>query len=270
MVDMFKAIPNSKVFNEKIEVKPFANQFVDVIIPFYGNYEGLARLVYSLIYKTNLVNFRVCLVDDCSPNVTFHETGFEAFPNIKVVRNSSRQGFGASLEIGMNTLARERRVFPWVVFMHSDVVIKEKNWLLYLGQSMLNLKNKGVKMVSATTNNPTANNPYLMSDKPQVREDVILEDGYLPLYCALCHRDLFSHIHGSVKHYPYMGFEDRELADRMRHYGYKQAICGKSWVQHEGAATLKYVRVKEPEVIKIIEENKNLWKEDVKNLKGKS
>jgi len=28
--------------------------------------------------------------------------------------------------------------------------------------------------------------------------------------------------------------------------------------------------VKEPEVIKIIGENKNLWKEDVKNLKGKS
>jgi hypothetical protein len=66
-----------------------------------------------------------------------------------------------------------------------------------------------------------------------------------------------------------MGYEDRELADRMRHYGFKQGVSGKSWVRHLGAATLNYLKNKEPETIQVIEQNKNLWKEDTKNLNQK-
>ena len=69
-----------------------------------------------------------------------------------------------------------------------------------------------------------------------------------------------------VKHYPYMGYEDRELADRMRKYGYKQAICGKSWVYHKGGATLEYLKIHEAGVLSVIESNKKLWQEDIKKL----
>jgi GT2 family glycosyltransferase len=208
------------------------------------------------------------VVDDCSPNTVFQELAFDGFPNVKVVRNPSRLGFGASLEVGVKALEQERKVFPWVVFMHSDVIIEDTNWLLFLGQSMLNLKDRGVKMVSATTNNPSTNNSFLESKSPQQREDIVLENGYLPLYCSMCHRELFKRI-GHVKHYPYMGYEDREYADRMRHFGFKQGISGKSWVKHEGAVTLKYLQANEAEVLPIIEQNKNKWKEDIKNLSHK-
>jgi GT2 family glycosyltransferase len=266
MADMFSPTANSKSFRMKTEMKPFGNQLVDIIVPFYGQYDSVSKLMESLIYHTSIVNFRVCVIDDCSPNVIFHEAAFEVFPNVKVVRNTSRLGFGASLEVGIKTLEKEKKIFPWLVFMHSDVVIEDPNWLLFLGQTMLNLKDKGVKMVSATTNNTTTNNPYLEAKSPEKREDIVLENGYLPLYCSLCHRELFNKIKGYVKHYPYMGYEDRELANRMRHYGFKQGISGKSWVRHNGASTLK---AQDPGIIKIIENNKNLWNEDVKNLNPK-
>ena len=262
MADMFKATPTSKSFRLKMEMKPFGNQLVDIIVPFYGQYNKVVNLMQGLLYNTSVVNFRVCLVDDCSPNKVFSEAAFESAPNVKVVRNSSCMGFGASLEIGMRSLEKES-VFPWVVFMHSDVVVEDPNWLLFLGQSMLNLKGMGVKMVSAKTDNPVSNNPYLL--KNDDKNDIILESGYLPLYCALCHRDLLSRV-GVIKHYPYMGYEDREFGERMRHYGFKQGISGKSWVKHEGGATLKHLEDCEPEKIAVIKKNKNLFNEDLKNL----
>ena len=92
MADMFKPTANSKSFRMKTEMKPFGNQLVDIIVPFYGQYDSVSKLMESLIYHTSIVNFRVCVVDDCSPNVIFHEAAFEAFPNVKVVRNTSRLG----------------------------------------------------------------------------------------------------------------------------------------------------------------------------------
>ena len=256
-----------RTYQMKVVRRPFADQLVDIIIPFYGQYEQVAKSMKSLIYNTNVVNFRVCIVDDCSPNKTFQEVAFDGFPKVRTVRNTSRLGFGASLEVGMKAMeSNVSKVFPWVVFMHSDVIIEDPNWLLSLGQTMLNLKDRGVKMVSATTNNPTTNNRYLEAVSLEQRDDAILENGHLPLYCSLCHRELFNHIKGFIKPYPYMGYEDRELSDRMRHYGFKQGVSGKSWVKHIGAVTLNYLKESEPEVVKIIEQNKNIWKEDVKNL----
>jgi len=53
----------------------------------------------------------------------------------------------------------------------------------------------------------------------------------------LAHRELFNKV-GSLKECPYAGTEAEEFAVRMRLMGYKQAVCGTSWVNHSGGATL--------------------------------
>lgn len=269
---MFPPVKGSKFFKSKWEIPPFGNQYVDIIIPYYEQYEKVFRAVQSIIYNTKGF-FRICVVDDCSPNTVFLETAFQSFPNVKTVRNHQRLGFGASLKVGADALSVEKRNppnqqmvggFPWLVFLHSDCEIMESNWLLYLGQTMLDLKRQGIKMVSAMTDNPTVDNSKLYADSMYFpREDVILaEDDFLPLYCAMCHRDLFKNINGFVKPYPYAGYEDIELSQRMRRYGYKQAVCGTSWIHHEGKSTIK--NIKSQEIIEVMKNNKTLCEEDLK------
>jgi len=262
--------PGSKVLKSDFikQGKLFSDQYVDIIIPFHGQYEKVASLVSSLIYLTRSNHFRICLVDDCSPNSNFVFDGFEDVPNLKSVQTEEQLGFGGALEYGMKAMENEPNVFPWVVFLHSDCLIEDANWLLAMGQTMQKLKAEGVKMVGSRTNNPTVEDVELKNKLYAERhaeptEDVVLEEGYLPLYCALCHRHLFHYIKGFIKHYPYAGYENRELADRMRSYGYKQAVCGSSWVHHEGDATLQYLRRTNPHAKKIMEGNKNLYMRDI-------
>lgn len=269
MTDMFPA-DKGITFQYRINLAKFAEQFVDIIIPFHGQYDKVATLIHSLLYHTRSNRFRICLVDDASPNSTFIAGSFSKIPNLKEVRNESQLGFGASLEAGVRAMETEKP-FPWLVFMHSDCVIRDSNWLLHLGQSMLELKGQGVKMISAMSNNPTSELPALQSDEPLVIENeqdenyILAPTEYLPLYCVLCHKDLFKHIGGFVKHYPFAGYEDRELAARMQCHGFKQAVCRKSWIYHEGGATKKAVQRKNPAARDYLKSNRKLYLEDLQN-----
>jgi GT2 family glycosyltransferase len=58
------------------------------------------------------------------------------------------------------------------------------------------------------------------------------------MYCVIANRELFNRI-GFLKEFPYAGTEAEEFAYRMRSKGFKQGVCGSSWVHHIGGATLK-------------------------------
>ena len=125
----------------------------------------------------------------------------------------------------------------WIVIMHSDVFPEDISWLSNMGKSMQNLYDQNVKMISPLTNNPMVDNENFVGLRGDQKEDYILEDGYLPMYCSLMHRELFKRV-GLFKEYPYAGVEVEEFAQRMKLNGYKQAVCGNSWVNHIGRATL--------------------------------
>ena len=138
--------------------------------------------------------------------------------------------------------------------MHSDVSFYGRNWLLNLGTCLETMKSSGVKMVSPVTNNPVEKFEFMRAKKGQVLSDKIINDEkfFLPLYCSLCHRDLFNHV-GLIKEMPYASYEAQDYAKRMREKDFKQAVCGNSWVKHEGSSTLKALGTK---AIKILRNNK--------------
>lgn len=184
-------------------------------------------------------------------------------PQLTLYRTPERLGFGGALAYGF-----ERCEEPWVVFMHSDCIIEDHNWLIEMGQSLLRLKDKNVRMVSAKSNNP-GEEAYagLKSKRGDYDKDIVLEEGSLPLYCAMCHRDMFKHIGGFIKPYPFGWYEDEELAYRMRKYGFKQAVCGRSWVYHEGGATVGQLWKDHPETQRIMSEgNRERCLLDMKRL----
>lgn len=282
-----KASPSSRFENEKIEMqgpvrinaRPVNNvgtifdSPVDIIVPYHGQYDKVSKLLESIFRFTRSNYYRLTVVDDASPNEAFVQLmSSNAQKNaelskrsnvFKALRSTEQKGFAGAIKAGW-----ERTKLPYVCFVNSDCVIKDIHWLRHMGETLLNLKSEGVRMVSARTNNPVNGSKRQLGNKDEAVEDVILEQGdHLSMYCFMCHRDLFNHCGGFIKEYPYGWYEDEEFSYRMHKYGFKQAVSGKSWVYHEGECTVKAVQRNNPTVQGIMEKENHLrCVEDIQKL----
>ncbi len=213
---------------------PFKMSPVDIIIPFHGEYDKVSRLMESIFNTVRTNRYQIILVDDASRNKTFISS-FKKVPGVKAIQHKTQKGFGACVNAA---LADTRRPQPHVLVVQSDVVVQGTSWLFNLGNSLLQLRDKGVKMVSPMTDNPMDGHPLLKSLNHDFKADAVLTEGFLPMHCVMCHRELFKRV-GGLKEYGYAGGEAAEFAARMGKHGYKQGVCGNSWVHHEGRGTLR-------------------------------
>lgn len=240
----------------------FSRSKVDIIIPFHGQYEKVRKLVASIIVGVKSNPYQITLVDDCSPNKNFGLDLNTLDPIVSVIRNEKQLGFGGSINAGINHTKQ-----PWILFLNSDCVVEQNNWMLEMGRSLINLKEKGVRVVTSRNNLSYDGCPDIIKgNKEDNVKDYILEEGFIPLFSFMCHRDLFKHIGGFIKEYPYGLYVDEEFAYRLNHYGYKQAICGKSWIYHEGGATFNYLINKFPNIKNDLNENRNRCINDLNKL----
>ncbi len=263
---------NTKVSRPLAPV-PFSKSRVDIIIPFHGQYEKVSSLVQSIIVCVKSNPYQITLIDDHSENEMFHKEVADQFKKttpegfrsqVVCIRNEKQLGFGASLRVGY-----ENTNLPWLLFMHSDCLVEDPNFIIEMGQSLIDWKNQDipVKMVSARSNNPCDLSRAKAKNYEKDSKNIVLdENDTLPLFCAMCHRDLFQNIGGFIKSYPYAWYEDEELSFRMKKYGYKQGVSTKAWVYHEGGSTIKYLWSKNKESKKIMENNRELCLADIKKL----
>lgn len=232
---------------------------VDVIIPFHGQYDKVRRLLESIFRNTYSNPYQICLVDDHSPNEQFIQD-LSTLKTLKCLRCDTQKGFGGAVRSGL-----ENTQCPWVVVIQSDCVVEDLNWLASMGHALLNLKDKGVRMVAPKTNNPLGGDERQQGTlEPEKVDPIILDDTHLSMYCFMCHRDLFKHVGGPIKPYPFCGYEDEEFAFRMRKHGYKQAIAGNSYVYHEGECTITEVCRRDPNNLNIVKANRELALSDIR------
>jgi GT2 family glycosyltransferase len=251
-------VTKDKVFiNKNIQKSMFRMAPVEIIIPFHNEHSKVSRLIESIYLTVRSNQFLVTLVDDCSDNKDYIKLiEKRKLPGMRCFQLDEHKGFGASINFALSKPFKSRRLpngIPWVCIMHSDVKV-EGNWLFSLGQSIYTLNQSGVQMISPRTNNPTVDVDNMKCERGEVIDDFILEEGYLPLYCALMDRGLFKKV-GLFKEYSYAGCETEDFAIRMRKMGFRQAVCGSSWVYHEGGATLKNFE-KNKKVQGILKENR--------------
>lgn len=264
---------NKQEVARPIERMKFSSR-VDIVIPFHGQYERVTRLVESVFRSTFSNVYQVILVDDGSANSTFI-SDLTKVPNLDCVRLEEQKGFGGAILAGFKrseemNLARREKNQPehaYVTFVQSDCLVEDVNWLRAMGETMLNLKSSGVKMVGARTNNPMTGDERQKGEKMDDIEDFVLDESSLAMHCFMVHRDLFRHIGGFIKEYPYGCYEDEEFAYRLKAYGFKQAISGRSWVRHAGGATLKSVYRDIPTSRRSLEENRLRAIKDVLSIK---
>lgn len=237
---------------QPIGMNTFARSNTDIIMPFHGETQKVVRLIESIIWSCRSNPYLITVVDDGSNSKEFQRL-LQKVPQTRYVANDGHLGFGSAISKGLSVTRQ-----PWVMFMQSDCVVKDVNWMVNMGQCIQKLKVEGVKMVSARTNNPTCGDPRVMLESASLMkaddEDIVLEDTYLPFVCTICHRELFRHT-GPLPKYPFAGGEAEEFAARMRSKGFKQAICGSAWVYHEGGCTIKELARRRPDVEHIVQGN---------------
>lgn len=245
---------------------------MDILIPFHSQYEKVMGLIKSILLSVKSNPYQITLIDDCSENKAFGEEiknqflkntpeGFK--PQVQYIRSEKQLGFAGALKLGFESTS-----LPWVMFLHSDCVVECPNFMIQMGQSLLNWKRQGipVKMVSARSNNPGDCLSAKSETSTPFEKDIILKDQTLPLFCSLCNRDLFSYIGGFLKTYPYGWYEDEELSMRMKKYGLLQGISANAWIRHQGGATIKYVWETNPKAKEVMENNHSLCVSDIKRL----
>jgi len=253
-----------------VNFAPFSRSPVDIIVPFHAQYERVSELIRSIILSVKSNPYQITLVDDCSENTNFGEEVKREFlkgtpegfkPQLQYIRNEKQLGFGGSLRVGFEATEQ-----PWVLFMHSDCVVEDPNFMINMGHSLLRWKSEGkpVKMVSARSDNPGECEALKAGRLDKGDEDIILENETLPLFCAMCNRELFRHIGGFIKEYPYAWYEDEELAHRMRARGLLQGVSTKAWVRHRGGLTVNYLWELRPETRAVMEGNRQRCIEDIR------
>jgi len=255
-------------------LRPFSASRVDIIIPFHSQYEKVSRLVQSILVSVRSNPYQITLVDDCSENKIFGEELKREFakntpegyrPQVQYIRSEQQLGFAGALKLGYEATDN-----PWVLFMHSDCVVEDPNFMIDMGQSLLRWKSEGtpVKMVSARSNNPGDLEAAKADRNDKGEKDIVLGEETLPLFCAMCNRELFRHIGGFLKTYPYAWYEDEELAHRMRGRGLLQGISTKAWVRHHGGATVKYLWETRPDTKSVMEANRDLCVADIRRIRA--
>lgn len=238
------------------------NKGFDLLIPFHGQYKLVRDLIGSICLFTRDVPYKITIVDDGSDNKDFFYSLAQA-PNLDGVRHEKQRGFGAAVNSGIKLTKQ-----PWIVLLNSDCVIEEMNWLSELWKTMVALKEQKVRFVSSRTDNPPVSSSSLIKSPRVNRKDIgnVITDVPLPMFCCLLSRKMVEEV-GLLKEYPYGYFEDEEYFYRMKKYGFKQAVSGKSWVRHGNGATVNELWKSKPEIQKImLEDNRKTCLEDVKQL----
>ena len=235
---------------------------VGIILPFHGRYDCVLKCVESIYKLTKTNPYKIYLVDDGSPNVNFM-TGFKKSNKIIPVRLNTQVGYASACEAGF-----AKSTEPFLVFLHSDCVVEEGNWLKSMGETLLKLQPQRVRMVGPLSNNPLGGDERQKANKNEQHPSrtVILEDTHISSCCFMVQRDLFEQTRGFLKNYPLGYWEDEEFAHRMRHFRLKQAICGTSWVRHVGEETYKEIFRKNPNLLKVIDENRERCIQDMRAL----
>lgn len=214
-----------KVFKFQDRMIPFKMSPVDIVIPCYNNHAKVSGLVESIFNTVHTNRYQISIVDDCSSNADYVKE-FKDIPGVVTHRHSERRGYGECL-----STALEQTKQSWILYAEPEMNPTSQNWLLHLGQTLIALKPRGIKMVGPRTDkldDSTADVRQQIEKESFMnanKESIILEDTHLASFCFLCHRELFYRI-GMPKNWTSL-----DIAKHMRGKGYGQAISGDSWVQ---------------------------------------
>jgi glycosyltransferase involved in cell wall biosynthesis len=244
---------NPKTFKYNITAG-ISNFTIDIVIPFRDQANKVCRLIENLYQKVTKPKIRLHLIDDGSKNKEFVNL-LPKLPNLITHQFSKPKGFGAAVNYGIKCAQS-----PLVCIMHSDVIVTEPNFLQNLYNDFLKIKDQRVATISSVTDNPMSEKLFMI--KKNGSEDVppqYFTDVYSPFICTLVHKQIYE-LCGGLAEYPLCWYEGEIFGSKIKKINYRQAYSLRSFVQHEGGATIRHLLTENPSMKKILKDNYEKFK----------
>lgn len=235
---------------------------VDIIIPSRGEFGRCIDLVSSIFKLVKNVDYNIILIID-GKEASNLQSIFKKTPRIKVISTGKEVGFGAAVNLGVKNSSSEL-----CCVMHNDIQIHDPNFLHNLAKDLLSLKSKKVVSISSVTNNPMNKKlDFMIASKAEDVAPVIIQQNCLPFICNMFYKKAYLYV-GGLPEYQYCWFECDLFADKLQKNEMKQAVCRRSYVQHEGGITILKLLNKNPSVKATLKENLKLYQAEKKKIFG--
>lgn len=237
------------------------NKSVDIIIPIYNAFEELQVCLDSIYKNTDLINNRLILINDCSPDKRirpFLDEQGKKTNSIIVIHNKSNNGFSANINVGL-----EQSLENDVILLNSDTIVT-KNWVEKIIQCAYS--DSSIATVTPLSNNATlcsvpafcAEN--ILPDNMSVDEaaaiverctfreypDITVANGF----CMFVKREVINIIGYFDAETFGRGYgEENDFCNRAEQVGFKHVMCDDTYIFHSG--TKSFVSKEKEEYIKL-------------------
>jgi hypothetical protein len=187
---------------------------VSFIIHSKDNFQNTSFLLENLF--TKVYNpLEIILINDRSLNKEYFSQIVDKYKFINLIESTSIHSDAINTSVN-------RSQNNWIVYISSNFKPNNSIWLGSLFNSMQNLKNEGVKLISSFIEN----NSFFDYYKDQ-KSDIILKEHFLPFNVVFFHKDLFRTI-GPVENSDDIVDISMDIYKRMSKRNLKQAISRNS------------------------------------------
>jgi GT2 family glycosyltransferase/glycosyltransferase involved in cell wall biosynthesis len=225
------------------------SQACDIIIPVYNAPDEVKDCIKSIFRNTDNVDFRVIIINDCSPDpeVKRYLETIKEESRIVLLENEKNLGFVGTVNRGMSYSEND------VVLLNSDTVVT-KDWLKKLIEAAYS--DESIATITPLTNNGT------ICSVPNFCEDNSLPDGFtidsfahfvekisLRLYpeiptavgfCMYIKRNVIREIGLFDLEAFGKGYgEENDFCCRVIEYGYKNILADNIYIYHKGSMSFQ-------------------------------
>lgn len=221
---------------------PTAWPTVSVVIPVCFPEANLESCLKSLKKSADLITETVVIANGCKKQAS---KIIKRHPKVKLIANNENRGFAAACNQGIEASTGEV-----VLFLNDDTVVPRAGLI----ELVRPLTTSGVVAATGPYTNrcghfqqivPTCTSLdtlELYAEDFAVREVEDVESDMLVGFCLAVRRSVLSELGNFDERFGLGTFEDNDLCYRLRRAGYKLLIAARSFVHHEGSASLGKVQ----------------------------
>jgi GT2 family glycosyltransferase len=212
-----------------------------IILTYNELQEGTILCVESIYKYTNIDDFELIIVDNCSKDDTprYLQKLKEKYSNIKIQLNEKNKGFAAGMNDGLKLAKGD-----FLVLLNNDILVTP-DWLERLINPLI--QNSEIGMIGPISNNSgneqgvffenLNNNNYieLTQDYTKKQQNEIYFTNRLAFFCVAIPRKVFEKIGFLDENFGLGWFEDDDYCLRVKNNGYKIAIAEDCFIFHHGS-----------------------------------
>lgn len=237
----FQSYSGTAAFETQVTM-PIAWPSVSVVIPVCFPNEHLEACMKSLDELSDVLAERVVVANGCKKEAS---KVVKRFPKAKLIANKENRGFAAACNQGIEATSGDI-----VLFLNDDTIVPRAG-LIELIRPLIE---SGVVAATGPYTNrcghfqqiePTYTSLEtldLFAEDFALREGEDVETDMLVGFCLAARRSVLGELGNFDERFGLGMFEDNDLCYRVRRAGYKLLIASRSFVHHEGSASLTKVQ----------------------------